>query len=486
MQQQQQQEEESWKRQRRSSGEHPQQQQQPQPPPPPPPPAEVSGEGPGGGGQAGSPHTMEMEKEFRQVDQADSWASIYQDIRHEASDFPCKVAKLPKNKNRNRYRDVSPFDHSRIKLQQSDNDYINASLIQVEEAHRSYILTQGPLPNTCGHFWEMVWEQKSRGVVMLNRVMEKGSIKCAQYWPQKEEKEMLFEDTNLQLTLIAEDIKSYYTVRQLELENLTTHETREILHFHYTTWPDFGVPESPASFLNFLFKVRESGSLSPEHGPIVVHCSAGIGRSGTFCLVDTCLVLMDKRKDPSSVDIKQVLLEMRKYRMGLIQTADQLRFSYLAVIEGAKFIMGDSSVQEQWKEQSNEDLEPPPEHTPPPPRPPKRTSEMNNGRVHEHMEFFPKHHVIEAEIKCTFSTSEEKVPDGRACLAEPLDTESTSQDTELRKRTVETSPTSEELVKPEEEDDENMTTTWKPFLVNICMFTVLTAGAYLCYRVCFH
>lgn len=223
-------------------------------------------------------------------------------------------------------------------------------------------------------------------------------------------------------------------------------ETREILHFHYTTWPDFGVPESPASFLNFLFKVRESGSLSREHGPVVVHCSAGIGRSGTFCLADTCLLLvrrpsgpqeaegacsdlqaglavalchclqsasfgldflaaslpsrsftlnsfiwssalnfdvearespsltlcvscprdvrgrvvpdadsiqlcpfcgfqMDKRKDPSSVDIKKVLLEMRKFRMGLIQTADQLRFSYLAVIEGAKFIMGDSSVQ---------------------------------------------------------------------------------------------------------------------------------------------
>ncbi|XP_030878953.1 tyrosine-protein phosphatase non-receptor type 1-like isoform X1 [Leptonychotes weddellii] len=145
----------------------------------------------------------------------------FQDIRHEASDFPCRVAKLPKNKNRNRYRDVSPFDHSRIKLHQEENDYINASLIKMEEAQRSYILTQGPLPNTCGHFWEMVWEQKSRGVVMLNRVMEKGSLKCAQYWPQKEEKEMIFEDTNLKLTLISEDIKSYYTVRQLELENLT-------------------------------------------------------------------------------------------------------------------------------------------------------------------------------------------------------------------------------------------------------------------------
>ncbi|XP_072489671.1 tyrosine-protein phosphatase non-receptor type 1 isoform X2 [Notamacropus eugenii] len=340
----------------------------------------------------------------------------------------------------------------------------------------------GPLPNTCGHFWEMVWEQKSRGVVMLNRVMEKGSLKCAQYWPQKEEKEMIFEDTNLKLTLISEDIKSYYTVRQLELENLTTQETREILHFHYTTWPDFGVPESPASFLNFLFKVRESGSLSPEYGPIVVHCSAGIGRSGTFCLADTCLLLMDKRKDPSSVDIKQVLLEMRKYRMGLIQTADQLRFSYLAVIEGAKYIMGDSSVQEQWKELSNEDLEPSPEYTPPPPRPPKRILEPHNGKCKE---FFPNHQWKMNEME----TKEQDGPiieESITSLTAPLITE--SQDTGVRKRTVsehQNATATKEEPSPEEDED-NMAATWKPFLVNICMFTVLTAGAYLCYRVCFH
>lgn len=156
--------------------------------------------------------------------------------------------------------------------------------------------------------------------------------------------------------------------------SLQTQETREILHFHYTTWPDFGVPESPASFLNFLFKVRESRCLNSDHGPVVVHCSAGIGRSGTFCLVDTCLLLvstefscsdsklcwfvktsdrlcfrcwlqMSTRKDPSSVRIRDVLLEMRRHRMGLIQTADQLRFSYLAVIEGAKYIQGDTSLQ---------------------------------------------------------------------------------------------------------------------------------------------
>uniref|UniRef100_G3TWG6 Tyrosine-protein phosphatase non-receptor type n=1 Tax=Loxodonta africana TaxID=9785 RepID=G3TWG6_LOXAF len=252
-------------------------------------------------------------------------------------------------------------DHSRVKLQNTENDYINASLVDIEEAQRSYILTQGPLPNTCCHFWLMVWQQKTKAVVMLNRIVEKESVKCAQYWPTKDDQEMLFKETGFIVKFLSEDVKSYYTVHLLQLENISSGETRTISHFHYTTWPDFGVPESPASFLNFLFKVRESGSLNPEHGPAIVHCSAGIGRSGTFSLVDTCLILMEKGND---INIKQVLLNMRKYRMGLIQTPDQLRFSYMAIIEGAKFIKGDSNIQKRWKELSKEDLSPAFDHSP--------------------------------------------------------------------------------------------------------------------------
>ncbi|KAM9839013.1 tyrosine-protein phosphatase non-receptor type 2 isoform 2-T2 [Aulostomus maculatus] len=288
-----------------------------------------------------------MDQEFEGIESEGRWQKLYQEIRAQSHECSYKVAKYPENRNRNRYRDVSPFDHSRVKLENTENDYINASLVVMEEAQRSYILTQGPLKNTCGHFWLMIWEQKTKAVIMLNRVIEKGSEKCAQYWPVAEDREMAFRDTRFLVTLLSEDIKSYYTTRVLELQNINTGEKREIYHFHYTTWPDFGVPESPASFLNFLFKVRESGALGMDHGPAVVHCSAGIGRSGTFSLVDTCLVLMEKRKESSPVDIKNILLDMRKYRMGLIQTPDQLRFSYMAVLEGAKCIMGDSSVQPQ-------------------------------------------------------------------------------------------------------------------------------------------
>ncbi|XP_007487805.1 tyrosine-protein phosphatase non-receptor type 2 isoform X4 [Monodelphis domestica] len=232
-----------------------------------------------------------IEREFEEVDAENRWQPMYLEIRSQSHDYPHKVAKSLENRNRNRYRDVSPYDHSRVKLQNTENDYINASFVAIEEAQRNYILTQGPLPNTCCHFWLMVWQQKSKAVVMLNRIVEKDSIKCAQYWPTKEDKVMVFEETGFCVRLVSEDVKSYYTVHLLKLENLHSGEIRLISHFHYTTWPDFGVPQSPASFLNFLFKVRESGSLSDEHGPAIIHCSAGIGRSGTFSLVDTCLVL---------------------------------------------------------------------------------------------------------------------------------------------------------------------------------------------------
>ncbi|XP_036001088.1 tyrosine-protein phosphatase non-receptor type 2 [Fundulus heteroclitus] len=348
--------------------------------------------------------TVKMDQEFEDIDSKGRWQKLYSEIRNQSHECSYKVAKYPENRNRNRYRDVSPFDHSRVRLENTENDYINASLVVMEDAQRSYILTQGPLRNTCGHFWLMIWEQKTKAVIMLNRVIEKGSEKCAQYWPTAEEREMAFRDTRFLVTLLSEDTKSYYTTRVLQLQNINTGEKREIHHFHYTTWPDFGVPESPASFLNFLFKVRESGALGMDHGPAVVHCSAGIGRSGTFSLVDTCLVLIDKRKDPLSVDIKNILLKMRKYRMGLIQTPEQLRFSYMAVLEGAKFIMGDSSVQNRWRELSEEDQEPssesPPPSEPQPRCPPERYNGTQRGGQQEEAEDYRQDSKVPTQSSC--------------------------------------------------------------------------------------
>ncbi|NXX01677.1 PTN2 phosphatase, partial [Larus smithsonianus] len=248
-------------------------------------------------------------------------------------------------------------------------------------------------------------------------------------------------------------------------------ESRMIFHFHYTTWPDFGVPESPASFLNFLFKVRESGSLSPEHGPAVVHCSAGIGRSGTFSLVDTCLVLMEK-KDPFSVDIKKVLLDMRKYRMGLIQTPDQLRFSYMAVIEGAKFIMGDSTIQKRWKELSKEDQAPSSEQSPP--HPTKITTEKYNGNSiglenKDQME----------KINTDLSTKVQDITDGSI--------ESTVRKRLREDRKANTAQKLQQMKQKlnETERKRKRWLYWKPILAKIGFGTLILVGAFSCWKMYF-
>ncbi|GIY79513.1 tyrosine-protein phosphatase non-receptor type 1 [Caerostris extrusa] len=315
-----------------------------------------------------------MEVEFLDIDGRNAWNSIFQEIRNESNNFSyiIKDAKKVENKNLNRYRDVNPFDHSRVRLQRGDKDYINASLVKVPSANRSYILTQGPLPVTTGHFWLMVWEQKSKAILMLNRVIEKKKkkystnicnfvlrfpVKCHQYWPVGSENggsdDLILQDVHLKITFLNLKNESYYVVRKFLLTDLESQDSREILQFHYTTWPDFGVPESPAAFLNFLFSVRKSGVLNSNVGPPVVHCSAGIGRSGTFCLVDSCLVLIEQNNDLNSINIRQQLLEMRHYRMGLIQTPDQLRFSYLAIIEGAKRVLPEATLNDVHSENEN-------------------------------------------------------------------------------------------------------------------------------------
>ena len=125
---------------------------------------------------------------------------------------------------------------------------------------------------------------------MLNKIIEKGAVKCHQYWPVNAGDSYELDSVGLQLTHLQSSPGQHYTVRTFKLTHTETGESREIFHFHYINWPDFGVPQCPDSFLEYLQAVRDSGSLDEEVGPAVVHCSAGIGRSGTFCLVDSCLV----------------------------------------------------------------------------------------------------------------------------------------------------------------------------------------------------
>ncbi|VDD76640.1 unnamed protein product [Mesocestoides corti] len=172
-------------------------------------------------------------------------------------------------------------------------DYINANFVSVKDfPSRRYILTQGPLLQTAGHFWQMIWDQKCPVIIMLNRHTEKGTVKCFEYFPEHGET-LNFPDADFSVTCASDSPKRMYTVRSLKLTNVSTNESRELLHFHYTHWPDFGVPDYSGSMLNFLWDIRRTGALDCPERPCVVHCSAGVGRSGTFVLIDLALAMMD-------------------------------------------------------------------------------------------------------------------------------------------------------------------------------------------------
>jgi len=321
-----------------------------------------------------------MEEEFKSIN--NNWRHHYTTICIESrnTEHAAAEALRPENKALNRYRDVYPFDHSRVPLKSvAKTDYINASLVEVEDVKRKYILTQGPLGNTVDHFWSMVWEQNSKAVIMLNRVIEKGTLKCHPYWPQNTGDRYECEESGLVVSNDSCIPGKHYNLTSLSLTNKEG-ESRTVLHFHYTTWPDFGVPTSPDTFLEFLGAVRDSGSLEETVGPAIIHCSAGIGRSGSFILVDSCL-LKAENEGPDSVNIRQTLLNMRTYRMGLIQTEEQLKFSYLSILEGAKQgglintqidLLGHSADLVSSSESEDEA---------PPPLPPPRTESLQEKRV---------------------------------------------------------------------------------------------------------
>eukprot|EP00092_Neocalanus_flemingeri_P059954 GFUD01071809.1.p1 GENE.GFUD01071809.1~~GFUD01071809.1.p1 ORF type:complete len:484 (-),score=133.90 GFUD01071809.1:1223-2674(-) len=350
-----------------------------------------------------------MEEEFLEYHANNLWRSLYTQICIESrnNEFTAVEALKPENKHLNRYRDVYPYDHSRVPLTNvPSTDYINASLVAAETVSRSYILTQGPLAATTPHFWSLVWEQHSKAVIMLNRVMEKGTLKCHQYWPTSKGEVVTCEEVGLLVENTEMTPGQHYNISTLRITNTETNESRDVLHFHYTTWPDFGVPTCPDTFLEFLGAVRESGSLDSSVGPALVHCSAGIGRSGTFILVDTCL-LEAENSGPEVVCIKQRLLDMRTYRMGLIQTEDQLKFSYQSIIEGARQLglvnsqpTTDTLIAEASDSSSEEDI--------PPPLPPPRTESLKkSGSEEETAVLVPQPEVVQLQDRQVLITDSE-------------------------------------------------------------------------------
>uniref|UniRef100_A0A7N8XDN2 protein-tyrosine-phosphatase n=1 Tax=Mastacembelus armatus TaxID=205130 RepID=A0A7N8XDN2_9TELE len=242
--------------------------------------------------------------------------------------FTWEHSNLEVNKPKNRYANVIAYDHSRVILAPIEgitgSDYINANYIDGYRKQNAYIATQGPLPETFGDFWRMVWEQRAATVVMMTRLEEKSRIKCDQYWPSRGTETYGMT----QVTLLDTIELATFCVRTFSLHKNGSSEKREVRQFQFTAWPDHGVPEYPTPFLAFLRRVKTCNP--PDAGPIIAHCSAGVGRTGCFIVIDA---MLERIKHEKTVDIYGHVTLMRSQRNYMVQTEDQYSFIHDALLE---------------------------------------------------------------------------------------------------------------------------------------------------------
>ncbi|XP_053319677.1 receptor-type tyrosine-protein phosphatase S isoform X11 [Spea bombifrons] len=242
--------------------------------------------------------------------------------------FTWEHSNLEVNKPKNRYANVIAYDHSRVILLPVEgiigSDYINANYIDGYRKQNAYIATQGALPESFGDFWRMVWEQRSATVVMMTKLEEKSRIKCDQYWPSRGAETYGM----IQVTLLDTIELATFCVRTFSLHKNGSSEKREVRQFQFTAWPDHGVPEYPTPFLAFLRRVKTCNP--PDAGPIIVHCSAGVGRTGCFIVIDA---MLERIKHEKTVDIYGHVTLMRSQRNYMVQTEDQYSFIHDALLE---------------------------------------------------------------------------------------------------------------------------------------------------------
>ncbi|KAJ8917532.1 hypothetical protein NQ315_005581 [Exocentrus adspersus] len=257
----------------------------------------------------------------------------------------------PENRNKNRYKNILPFDDTRVKLKDVDptvagSDYINANYIRwkaddsigtelgSDPSGKVYIATQGCLPSTIGDFWQMVWQENCRVIVMTTKETERGKNKCARYWPDQN---CTCTYGKIKVKNLSESSTQHYTLREFLVTQDSSNCERKAFHYHFQAWPDHGVPSDPGCVLNFLHEVnkrqetlQQETPLQPP-GAILVHCSAGIGRTGTFIVIDMILDQLKKNGLDCEIDIQRTIQMVRSQRSGMVQTEAQYKFVYLAV-----------------------------------------------------------------------------------------------------------------------------------------------------------
>ncbi|CAG2102564.1 unnamed protein product, partial [Medioppia subpectinata] len=251
-----------------------------------------------------------------------------------------KEGQKPENRAKNRYKNILPFDYTRVLLRDYDNtvgaDYINANIITIDDENNSpdndkktYIATQGPLTTTSNDFWWMVWQESCHVIVMTTKEIERGKNKCVRYWPDRGQTK---EFGKIVVKTISEKPTIDYTLREFSVsKEMETKESRTIYHYHFTAWPDHGVPSDPGCVLNFLHDVNRKQEAIDDAGPVIVHCSAGIGRTGTFIVIDQIIEQIKRHGLDCEIDIQRTIQMVRSQRSGMVQTEAQYKFVYLAV-----------------------------------------------------------------------------------------------------------------------------------------------------------
>ncbi|XP_077582095.1 receptor-type tyrosine-protein phosphatase T isoform X4 [Stigmatopora nigra] len=245
----------------------------------------------------------------------------------EGQTAPWETAKKDENRNKNRYGNIIAYDHTRVRLQPLDgephSDYINANFIDGYHRPRHYIATQGPMQETVRDFWRMVWQENSASIVMVTNLVEVGRVKCVRYWPDETE---VYGD--VKVTLVETEPLAEYVIRTFTVQKKGHHELRELRQFHFTSWPDHGVPCYATGLLGFVRQVKFLNP--PDAGPVVAHCSAGAGRTGCFIAVD---IMLDMAENEGVVDIFNCIRELRSQRVNMVQTEEQYVFVHDAILE---------------------------------------------------------------------------------------------------------------------------------------------------------
>ncbi|NXP79686.1 PTPRJ phosphatase, partial [Ramphastos sulfuratus] len=265
----------------------------------------------------------------QQADSNCGFAEEYEELKSAGVHQPKFAAELAENRGKNRYNNVLPYDISRVKLSDQSpatGDYINANYMPGYNSKKAFIAAQGPLPNTIEDFWRMIWEKNIYSIVMLTKCVEQARTKCEQYWPEEQSKSY----GDIIVTMVSEIVLPEWTIRDFTVEKSNTPESHTVRQFHFTSWPDHGVPETTDLLINFRHLVHEYSSQNPIDSPTLVHCSAGVGRTGTFIAIDRLIQQMEME---STVDVYGVVYDLRMHRPLMVQTEDQYVFLNQCVMD---------------------------------------------------------------------------------------------------------------------------------------------------------